>query len=158
MSVMSSATNFQVDTDKSEDGDFLDYFVISTSTVAFLIWKAVVITISFISSFHYVQIAAFFSDSDLKDPSLVFYQVFFCVELFVNFFTEAHSSQKTEPERSQRKIALIYLKGRFLLDILAIIPFNMIAERALKLSKQSSNLFLLIKVVRIIVGFKLLHY
>ena len=115
---------------------------------------------SFVSSFHYVQIAAFYSEEKLQrdNSTLVVYQVIFCADLIINFFTEHHSNKSPMPIRSQRRIAIIYLRGRFMLDVIALVPFDSLAESLIGLSTEYGSLFLLIKLVRIIVGFKLLHY
>ena len=53
---------------------------------------------------------------------------------------------------------MIYLRGRFLLDVLALIPFKSFAESVLGMSETYSSLFLLVRLVRIIMGFRLLNY
>mmetsp|Transcript_37320 Transcript_37320/g.57218 ORF Transcript_37320/g.57218 Transcript_37320/m.57218 type:complete len:84 (+) Transcript_37320:621-872(+) len=78
--------------------------------------------------------------------------------MLVSFFTEHHSNKSVDPERSQKKIAILYLKGRFLLDIVALIPFKQTVEFLFGASSSYSSLFYLLKLVRIIVGFRLLHY
>ena len=61
---MSTENKFEVDEDASEDEELLDVLVISTSNIAFQIWKALMITVSFVSSIHYVHIAAFDLDKE----------------------------------------------------------------------------------------------
>jgi len=53
----------EVDLDSLESGneEFLDIFVISTSSIGFQVWKAIMIIASFVSSFDYAQMAAFSS-------------------------------------------------------------------------------------------------
>ena len=78
--------------------------------------------------------------------------------MVVNFFTEQHVHTSPEPVRRQRKIAMIYIKGRFTIDFVALLPLKLIAVRWLGLSERHGSLLHLIKLLRIIVGFKLLSY
>ena len=46
------------------------------------------------------------------------------IDMFLQFFLEYRSSERYLPIRDHKKIALKYLRGNFILDILSLLPFE----------------------------------
>ena len=78
----------------------------------------------------------------------------FFLDLVTNFFTEYHYSGSDEVERDLRKIFVIYLKGRFTLDFIAILPLHFFVQ----LPEQHLHLVYLAKLTRLYVCFELLDH
>jgi len=121
--------------DSDEERTCGDYLVISTSSLVFQTWKIFIIFLSFFSSFDYARQAALLysgerNAADIEEGTRwnVYYSVVFSIDMLVCFFTEYHSPTEAEVERNWKKLAVIYLKGRFLLDFLALVPFQTILE------------------------------
>ena len=65
--------------------------------------------------------------------------VAFCIDLALTFFTGYRPQRSISVEYRHKKIAMRYLKGWFLLDLAAILPFNDIA-RAMATGKKQSRI------------------
>ena len=52
------------------------------------------------------------------------FEFVFLVAMLLKFVTEHHYENTNSVERNLKKLAVLYLKGPFFLDILALIPFN----------------------------------
>lgn len=50
----------------------------------------------------------------------------FLIDIILTFFTEVYVESKFLTVRNHKEIALIYLKGWFALDLISIIPFQLI--------------------------------
>mmetsp|Transcript_31133 Transcript_31133/g.47591 ORF Transcript_31133/g.47591 Transcript_31133/m.47591 type:complete len:114 (+) Transcript_31133:680-1021(+) len=87
-----------------------------------------------------------------------FYLGFFSIDVIINFFTEHISTTTHKPERRLKKLAVAYIQGQFFLDAIALLPLEWFARTQLRMPPRWARLFLLLKLVRLIVGFKLLNY
>ena len=111
------------------------------------------------SSFEYIHNAAFErfrSESELAsfDTRSLIYQCFFSLDMLINFITEHHYESSTEVERDLCKLFTIYIKGRFIFDLVALLPLRSLFTPIL----PSSRLLDLIKIIRLYVGFQLLDH
>ena len=75
--------------------------------------------------------------------------------MIINFFTERIYPCSTEPERDLRVLFKMYLKGRFVADLVTVLPFDLILTRS---SPIVLRLLLLLKLIRLYVGFELLNH
>mmetsp|Transcript_15587 Transcript_15587/g.23912 ORF Transcript_15587/g.23912 Transcript_15587/m.23912 type:complete len:141 (+) Transcript_15587:794-1216(+) len=130
----------------------MKHCILSTSTLPFQVWKIALILITFASSFTYVFAAAFFDRmgepkrSAFQKLDLAFQAVFF-IDLCLQFVTEHQDPITQVIERDPLKLAVRYLKGRFLVDIITIIPlFNMFE---MLISANYSKMFFTIKLLRL---------
>ena len=84
-----------------------------------------------------------------------FFIILFTVDIFVNFLTEYHYPMSTDIETDIKKIAIIYIKGRFFLDFLSVLPLrSLFPDVELKYAK----LFYWNKLSRLYNGFVILDY
>ena len=89
------------------------------------------ISLSFITSFTYAYYAAFLDYMDDDEKNMLTQQEFlfiplFTIDIIVNFLTEYHYPMSSDIETDPIKISIIYLKGRFIWDILSVVPFRKI--------------------------------
>ena len=78
--------------------------------------------------------------------------VFFILDIFINFRTSIVSELDSEEIFDQKKVALRYLRGKFFIDFLASIPFDYIVL-LFETDDNSSfifELFSLLKLVRVL--------
>jgi len=73
---------------------------------------------------------------DLEDRSSFttlnyYYQSLFLLDMIVNCFVEYHYPCSTQIERNLKKLLVIYLEGRFMIDVIAIMPFAHLYEKLL---------------------------
>jgi hypothetical protein len=101
------------------------FFIISTSNRLYKVWQAITICMCLISSYIYINIAAFrmhgYEDEQVTEIFLTF-EIFFFIDMIMQFFIERIPQGHTKPIRELEKIAMIYLKGDFIIDIIAICP------------------------------------
>ena len=121
-------------------------------------WKIFIIFISFFSSFHYAFMAAF----DGKGAPVrklntfeLFYESLFLVSIVMNLITEYNYPASQKIERKINKIILIYLRGSFAYDVVAILPLRIIFW---DLENNYRKLFYLVKLIRLQNGFKYLSH
>jgi len=86
-----------------------------------------------------------------------FFQAAFTVDLILSFFKEQHNRISQEVERDVKKISLAYLKGRFFLDIVTLLPLFEMCRGTFAHGENAKALYL-VKVLRLYNGFELLNY
>ena len=137
-----------------------EWYIIKTTSTAFQVWKLLIITMSFVTSFSYAYYAAFLDlmsqeEVDGLAGQELFFTALFTIDIAVNFLTEYHVPMSTEVITDVRKIAGVYLRGRFFWDFLSVLPFRaLFPDMPLKYSK----LFYLNKLSRLYNGYVLLNY
>ena len=82
-----------------------------------------------------------------------FIDFMFLLDIIINFRTTFYDLESGDEEFDPYKIAIVYLKGRFTIDLLSTVPFDVIASAftdsdspLFKLSSQKSS-FLIQKFV-----------
>lgn len=135
--------------------------MINPSTAVFQSWKLLNVALSFSQSFSYSYIAAFMltmSDEQLSSFSIMnyFYTAVFIFDMILNFFVEYEDEQSGEIERDLKMIAKNYINGMFFVDLLANLPLYTMFGGLME--QKYAKLWYLVKVVRLINGFKLLDY
>ena len=73
----------------------------------------------------------------------------------MNFLTEYHVPMSTDIITDVKKIAVVYIKGRFFWDLLSVLPFKRMFPN---LDLKYSKLFYLNKLSRLYNGYVLLDY
>ena len=137
-----------------------EWYIIKTSNTLYQIWKFVIIIMSFVTSFTYAYYAAFLdlmSKEEIEgfESQEIFFTILFTVDIFVNFLTEYRYPMSTDIETDVKKIAIIYIKGRFFWDFLSVIPFKKIFWN---MDLKYNKLFYINKLSRLYNGFVLLDY
>lgn len=84
--------------------------------------------------------------------------VFFILDIFINFCTTYIDSDSKEEVTNYKLIALSYLKGRFIIDLLASIPFDYVNYLHSNTDTIFFELFSLLKLVRILRLSRLITY
>ena len=129
----------------SENRSCQDRLVITMDSHIYQFWKIFVVIVCVLSSLTYAEMAAFglpSSDSWLFIATLGF-EVIFVVDMIVQFTLEFKPEDQYNTVRDLTEIAKRYLRGRFLIDFIALIPFVYMFKT------EHAHLFLLIKIVRL---------
>jgi CRP-like cAMP-binding protein len=89
-----------------------------------------------------------------------FTDIFFILDIFINFRTTIVNEKTGEDIYSSKKIALKYLKGKFWIDLLASLPFDLILLifKSADDSESHFQLFALLKLIRILRLSRLITY
>jgi len=106
-----------------------------------------VVVICIVSSYVYASIAAFRipEPGTTTDYIIVSFEVIFILDMGVQFILEYKPEDQYNKVRDLTKIAKRYIKTRFLLDLIAIIPFSsMLSE-----TNTQRKLCYIIKIIRI---------
>lgn len=100
------------------------------------------------SSYFYAYVAAFYHPDEYwwSDAELI-YEIIFVVDMGVNFITEYVEIGCHTPVRDLGKIALRYVKGYFLLDLIPLLPTP---HMNFEIRNFSSRHFYILKILRII--------
>lgn len=108
-----------------------------------------------LSSYVYTNIAAFrmhkYEDEAVTQVYLAF-EIFFFIDMIVQFFVERTPAGHTKPVRELEKLAVLYLKGDFIVDLIAILPLQII-----EMNRNRHYLFLLVKCIRVRKCFRILQ-
>ena len=105
---------------------FLDYFLFSPENKVYLAWKMFDTFLCLFSSFFYGYIAAFV-DYDIYNslkPHILSIELCFLITFLTNFFKLFHADGTTSFVRSHYLIAIHYFKGLFIVDLIALVPFE----------------------------------
>ena len=127
-------------------------------------WDLFVMFLAIINLFYVPFNVAFESDigdSKLTDLMNWFIDLFFIIDIFVNFRTTIVNSVTGEENNDPYKIALKYVKGKFWVDLLASVPFDMLVLIFIKNSSEDGStlqMFGLLKLVRILRLSRLISY
>jgi len=98
-----------------------------------------------------------FFDRKTADDALLFERIdstigyIFTVDLILHFFEEYHYPISQEVERDLRRLALLYFRGRFALDIVTILPLFHWARQSLEV--KYAKVVFLVKLLRLYNGF-----
>tara|TARA_B110000503_G_C6979173_1_gene342481 strand:- start:371 stop:736 length:366 start_codon:yes stop_codon:yes gene_type:complete len=113
-------------------------------------WKILVIFICIFSSYIYAYIAAFGIPYLEEQPRFFFviivFEVIFGMDIAVQFLLEFKPEDQYNKVRDLTEIAKRYLKSRFFIDALAMIPFHTFFDGQ---SNDNIKLFFIIKIIRI---------
>lgn len=115
-------------------------------------WDLIIIGLAIYNSFQ-IPFEIAFSPPEMKRP--LFYVVnsvidlFFLMDIIVNFRTTFYDIETGDEVFDARRTGLVYLKGRFTVDLLSTIPFDNIALIFTQSSSPVLQLFSLLKLVRI---------
>lgn len=126
--------------------------MISLENPVYQVWKVIIVLMCLSSSLLYAYLAAFGipgGDSITIKITLGF-EVMFFFDLVVQFLLEYKPEDSYTTERNLSKIAWRYLKGRFLLDFLQVLPIELFYDFGY------NNLFYIVKVLRLEQGSALL--
>lgn len=74
--------------------------------------------------------------------------------MVITFFVEYHYPSTQDVEKKFKKLAKLYLRGKFSLDLIAIIPFYAIFKGTI--DEKYNRLFYLLKLVRLSRAFELM--
>lgn len=110
--------------EKTESGNS-SIFVISSQSKVLKVWQIFITFLCIISSYIYINIAAFrvhkYEDEEVTELYLIF-ESFFLLDIIVQFFVERIPEGHIKPIRELEKLALIYLRGDFIEDFITILP------------------------------------
>lgn len=136
---------------------FQDRLVISVENSIYQAWKILVIFICIFSSYIYAYIAAFGIPYLEEQPKFFFiiivFEVIFGMDIAVQFLLEFKPEDQYNKVRDLTEIAKRYLKSRFFIDALAMIPFHTFFDGQ---HNENIKLFFIIKIIRIQKGYHLL--
>ena len=82
---------------------------------------------------------------------MICYESYFLLTIVFTFFVEYEVVGQLVPVRDLKKIAENYMKGHFLLDLIPVIPLQL-----LEVSEQARAIFYIIKFIRIFIGIEFL--
>lgn len=103
-----------------------------------------------ISSYFYGWLAAFGTPDPIKDPieygCQIGFELFFFISLIFNFFIEFEIDGQVQPIRDLQRIAVNYIKGYFIFDLIPCIPFHYLPLEG------DEKLFYVFKILRIFTG------
>ena len=77
-------------------------------------------------------------------------EVFFLMDIIFQFFREYADEANNKPVRELKKIASRYLKGKFIIDVIAISTIPLIFLFKDKIPERQINLFYLLRLLRVI--------
>jgi hypothetical protein len=128
-------------------------FVIMPGTPFKITWNFVVILLLSYTAFVTPLRSSFFSTESLNSYDFYYYMeiiidICFIADLFVNFVS-AYQRKDGSLETNNRKIALNYLTGFFLIDLVASVPINIFIGNQDFDQKASSNTTNLLKLARL---------
>lgn len=76
------------------------------------------------SSYYYAYLAAFGDDGGEGDPGFDAFEIMFFTDMVLTFFVDYYPDEsKKKPERRLKFIALRYLKGTFIFELIPLLPF-----------------------------------
>jgi heme/copper-type cytochrome/quinol oxidase subunit 4 len=117
-------------------------------------WDLFIILLAIYNSFE-IPFTVAFPGTDLDNKYMKYagniIDVLFFVDIIVNFRTSIFNPKTGEEVTNWHSLAMSYLKGRFLIDFLATLPFDTVG--GLFIPKRQStllNIFALLKLVRVL--------
>lgn len=138
------------------------FFFNESNCLAYEIFNFFISILCIVSSVLYLQMASFRDEHKVSwaqhKRNLLkfdyFFEIFFAIHLILNFFKQKNDADSGDIKQALHKtlpeIALNYLKTDFINDIIPLIPLQL-----LKLHNHREYLFYLIKVMRMVKGFKI---
>lgn len=124
-------------------------YVINPFGYKYLIWNLIMSLLIIYAMTYMPYGLVFVNNSPTKEAIEDYMNIFFVIDIFVNFFTVIFD-EEGQPIVSKRLIALDYIKGFFLLDLLSSIPFNLFSS-----GSSANKLLRILKIPRLIRMFKL---
>lgn len=132
----------------------LEQIIISNESVAYQLWYNLYVFCCLISSYFYAYMAAF-TFPEKGDFLFILDNVFetiFYISFFLCFIVDFQPPDSPKPVKDVSKIAMRYLKGNFIYDVIPLIPFPYIPLK----NKDDRRLFYIIKIIRLVVGLRIL--
>ena len=128
---------------------FVDLIVIDYDSKFRTFWKILETWCQLTSSYLYAYMAAFenIHDGVLFHINLGFEVIFFLSMCFKFLYEHKKADSSKGTERDLSKIAMIYLKGEFMFDLIPLLPFVHLPLNGYE------RLFYLIKIMRLVNGF-----
>lgn len=144
--------------------DWNKTLVISPDSFKFQLFQALIVCLSLLSSFMYSFFAVFrtdvdsteiihFTDKEIRTFNILesIIEAIFIIKMISCFFLEYTPNNSIYPIKKIKKIAINYFKTDFIYDFLPLIPFRFL------FTFKWSQLFYLIKIMRLGVFFKVLN-
>ena len=102
--------------------------IISHTSNGSIIFQKYITLLSLATPYLYISIAAFRKDELFpgQDLAIIIIEFSYVLSMIVNFFTDFTVEGEKVPTRNFNKIAKNYLRGYFLLDFIALLPFQLI--------------------------------
>jgi len=115
----------------------------------------------FFSSFYYAYIAAFLDNLNQDGMDLLQYlekitMLTFIFDLIISFFVDYPYPNSEEVEKSFLKLASMYLRKGFIIDLIPIIPFYIIINLTF-VDVKYARLAYLLKLLRLPKGIELIN-
>ena len=134
------------------DKRLIDRLVIPREGTFFSMWDILITILCIVSAYVYMFIAAFgVSDQNMDYLDIIFNFIFF-IDMILRFCLDYYDKIREETIKTQPKLAMHYLKGDFLYDFVATVPFLRVINSIVPLEKgrhSKVKLLYLIKIIRI---------
>ena len=134
------------------DKRLIDRLVIPREGTFFSMWDLLITILCIISAYVYMFIAAF----GLSDPTMgsldSIFTVIFSIDMILRFCLDYYDKIREETIKTQPKLAMHYLRGDFLYDFAATLPFLRMIDSIVPLETgrhSKVKLLYLIKIIRI---------
>ena len=114
--------------------DIWQLVILDKNSLFCLMWNFLEVISCIISTYMYGYMAAFgMYNSDMTENHDlrvmdIFFFVVFTISIIMNFFRDFIPEGETTSSKDLKKIAIRYLKGDFLLDFIAWIPFQFLFD------------------------------
>jgi hypothetical protein len=121
--------------------------VISVENPFYQFWKIMVVLTCIVSSYIYASVAAFKipEPGSTTDKIIVSFDVIFVLDILIQFILEYKPEDQFYKVRDLTLIAKRYIRTRFFLDLITVIPFASLYSE----SYENRKLFYIIKIIRI---------
>ena len=122
-----------------------------------MVWNYINKICCLVSSHIYLFMAAYLSKDLLPEDNLykldLFFETFFAISMVLEFLTDFEPVPGQKAIRDLVIIANRYIKGEFIYDLIALVPFNFFID----IDDGYERLFYLFKLLRLQKGFKLFN-
>ena len=127
-------------------------FIIDHRGAFSIFWTGVDTALCLLSSYIYMWFGAFndAESHDLHVTATVCFEVTFLLLMLKKFLTSYSNQGEAKPVRNLHQIAMRYLQGEFIRDLIPLLPVTFIFDGERRMVK----LLYVIKVVRVLNGFK----
>lgn len=125
--------------------------IISRNSKGLLVWNAIHIIASLISSYMYAYIAAFsVKGGSTFNEIIITFEIIFFISFCLNFITDYKEEGVSQPVKDAGLISLKYLNTRFIWDFIPLIPLPIF-----DFGYKDFHHFYLLKIIRLGTGLKL---
>lgn len=146
---------FDNDEDEEKIPPLRELIIISHDNRLYAAWLVLETFIQLGSSYCYAYLATFNINGKYQEDQnrlMLYFESFFLISMILKFLVEFKPDGSTIYVRDLREIAIRYLNGQFINDLIPLFPFAYIFD----LDGHANNL-LMIKCSRMIVGFKIFN-